>query len=105
MITCALMDMITTLLSALYGILPDWSLDIGATAGASGANIPDLQYTVTSTQDPLTAGLLWVQKYNSFFPFDQLVIIMGILATFISAVVGYKAIRFIVGVVRGAGTS
>lgn len=105
MITCALLDMLTALLSSLYTILPDWSLDIGATSGAGGGNIVDLQYTVTSGSDPLTMILLWMQKYNNFVPFDQLVIIVTTFAGFVTAVVAYKVIRFIIGVVRGAGTS
>lgn len=105
MIVCALLDMLTALISALYNILPNWSLDIGATAGASGGDIPDIQYTVTSGNDPLTTLLLWMQKYNNFIPFDQLVIQITILSGLVTAIGGYKAIKYIIGVVRGAGTS
>lgn len=104
MITCALLDMLTALIDLLYGALPDWSLDIGATAGPSGGDIPDLQYTVTSGSDPLVGVLVWLQKYNTFFPFDQMVIIFSVLAGFVTAVLAYRAARYIVAVVRGAGT-
>jgi len=103
MITCALMDMVTTLLAGLYELLPEWSLDIGATAGASGGDIPDLQYTVTGSADPMTGMLVWCQKYNSFFPFDQLAIMVGILATFVAVMVVYRGIRWLSSI-KIAGT-
>lgn len=96
--------MLTALLSGLVAILPDWSLDIGATAGAGGGDIPDLQYTVTSGHDPLAMVLIWMQKYNSFIPFDQIVIMLTVFAGLITAIVAYKAIRYVVSVVRGSGT-
>lgn len=104
MITCALLDMLTALLSGLIAVLPDWSLDIGAVAGTTSGDIPDLQYTVTSTQDPLTMLLVWLQKYNNFLPVAEVFLMISALAALVAAVVGYKVIRYVVAVVRGSGT-
>jgi hypothetical protein len=104
MITCALLDMLTALLVGLYALLPDWSLDIGAVIGSTSADIPDLQYTVTSGQDSLTMMLVWLQKYNNFLPVAEVFLMISALAALVAVVLAYKGVRYIVAVVRGSGT-
>lgn len=105
MIADGFLGLITALINGLFSALPAWTLNPDQVMGTCGANILDNQDTVTSNQSALQMIVIWIQKYNTFVPFDQLVLVMTTVLTFYGVMLAYKAAKFIIGVIRGAGTS
>lgn len=106
MITDALIIMFGGLVSGLFALLPPWSIDIGVLAGAGGGSIWDNSgETVTSSLSGFETILVWAQRYNNFIPFDQLTIIISFAASFYAAMLVYRLVKWIIGILRGAGTS
>ena len=109
MIIDALLNLLTGLLHAVYSALPSWTFDSNTLYGygASGTYtiLPDTGQSSIPTGSPMKAMLTWVAKYNDFLPFDQLVVIATTVATFYLAIFGFKAAKYIIGVIRGAGTN
>lgn len=106
MITDALIVMFGGLVSGLFALLPPWSIDIASLSGAGAGNIIDNQgVTATSGLSGFETILVWAQRYNNFIPFDQLTLIISFAATFYAAMLVYRLVKWIIGILRGAGTS
>jgi hypothetical protein len=103
MITKGLLAIFAQILDWAYSLLPDW--DMSKIYGpAQHWEIYDGKNHYGESS-PLQAIIWWMHYYNDFIPFDQFLLIINLGFVLMSAILGYKLVKWIVGVIRGAGTS
>lgn len=103
MITCAILDMLTAFVNSMFGLLPDWTVNISELAG-EGAAMP-ITGVGAGIGGPTSIEmvLVWMSNYNTFVPFDHLIVLVGIMAGFVGAVALMKGIKFVVSLCTGGG--
>lgn len=105
MICNGLLDALGWILDQIYAILPSWTIDIFQIQGQANGSFNDYVGTSIGGMSPFEAMLVYMRKLNWIIPFDQLVIIVNLFLATYAAILGFKAAKWIVGVIRGAGTS
>lgn len=95
--------MLNTLLASLYNLLPAW--DMSNIYGPSGYWQINDGVNHGGNGSALQAVIWWMHYYNDFVPFDHFLIIVNLGMLLMVTIIGYKLIKWIVGIIRGAGTS
>ena len=99
MVTDLFLKLIIGLMQAFYDMLPAWEILPAKLFGGAGKYDGDL------TGSPDAVGYLfgYAYQWNKFVPVDHLVAILSLLVTFGTCLLMYRAARWLIGVVRGAG--
>lgn len=107
MITQALLELLTLLFDGLLTLLPDWNItDILGDERIGGLtwSYHDGWNSVSGGGSPIQMILFYLNRYNDFVPIDQLWIAMNLVATFYLALIGFRVVMWLIGVIRGSGT-
>ena len=105
MIVDALLAILCTILDWAYDLLPSWDISMNTLGGNEGWQIPAYGTVVGGNHTPLQMLLALCAKLNNFIPFDQLVVIISLSASLYLALLGYRFVKWVVGIFRGAGTN
>lgn len=89
MITEALIGILDWLLEQLHGMLPEWSFDPWASSGGQ-------------SWDAFWRSM-W--QWNNFVPIDHMVLWMSTMISLFGVLLIWKFVKWILGVIRGSGTS
>lgn len=104
MILDGFLSLITTLVNWVYAMLPAWTIDLHTIGGAAGTSL-GWQGVQVGQLSPFEAMLAFAASYNDFVPVDQLLLITSLAVSFYAAFLAWRFGRWIIGVIRGAGTS
>jgi len=105
MIVNGLIDALTWILNQIYGLLPSWNIDIYQIQGQAQGSFNDYVGTSIGGLSPFESILVYMRKLNWLIPFDQLVIIVNLFLTTYVAILGFRGIKWLIGIIRGAGTN
>lgn len=107
-ITEALISLFKAVLDFVYSLLPDWNMNPWEQGGTSGGDLMITQpsgWTVTSGQSPLLTLLSYLKAWNYWLPVDQLILIFNFFITYAVAVTVWRYVKWVIGIIRGAGTT
>jgi hypothetical protein len=111
MIVDGLIMLLVGVIQFVYDLLPEWTIETNfqnamrldgehwTALGGYGAPQVGSQFSV------FDSVLVTMWQMNKFLPVDHLIGALSMVVTFFLAVVGFKLAKYIIGVVRGAGTS
>lgn len=106
MIVCAILEILIGLLDALFALLPDWEIagwsDVAHSSGA-GELITVGGVSGIEASGPLPGLLKTLMAVNHYVPVDHVIWFMTLTLLVIFACLGFRAVRWIINVVRGAG--
>ena len=109
MILDAILIMLIGLVQAAFSLLPPWDVSgflfEGMRVGDDVFDPMNSGVSGTVNKTPLWHFMDLAAQWNSFLPVDHFVTIIGLFATAWTCVIGYKVVRFIIGTIRGSGTS
>jgi hypothetical protein len=113
MIVDGLLMLLIGVIQFVYDALPEWTIEThfqGMMNSASGGEgwSPIGGYAppqVGAQGSPFDYVLVSMWQMNKFLPVDHFFGALSMVVTFFLAVVAYKVAKYIIGVVRGAGTS
>jgi len=104
MILCAILTFFVGILNALFALLPDWDWTASDMAAVDGsAVIGDSGTIVTDGTNPLDAFGALAAKVNGYVPVDHAIWSLQFLILLWSVILAFRAVRWIINVVRGAG--
>jgi hypothetical protein len=103
-IVCAILTLFVGLLDALFALLPTWSWTAGDIP-TTGTNITmwDQGDMAVSGSSALSGPWLALARTNLFMPVDHLLYAIQLLILVAAAGMAFRAAKFIINVVRGAG--
>lgn len=99
---CALLTLIAAVIDGVVDSLPAWSIDLGAVGGVGTVEAPT--GGVYANRGALETTLSYLNSMNTFLPVDQGFLIISTVMSFYSALLAYRFARYVIGIVRGAGT-
>lgn len=112
MIVDALLALLTGILNGLYSLLPNWSwanlyssntYDRGEYGGAMP--FPADQWGMSYSDSPVSSFVSLLSKFNIVLPIYEAMILLNAVLTFAIGYAAWRGIAWIIGVVRGSGTS
>lgn len=112
MILDAIISALVSVLNGIYGLLPNWNwfemydkttYDRGLYAGADPFPADMNGYSFTS--NPVVGLISIVSEYNMVLPVYEALILVNAVITFSVAYGAFRGVVWLVGVVRGSGTS
>lgn len=107
MITDAILALLSGIVNFCFGLLPDWSFDLAelrTAGGESSYSTWDNRGEHFTTGSPLIVLMRFLGRFNDFLPVDQMILIASTAAAFYLALFIFRAAKYVIGVVRGAGT-
>lgn len=104
MITCGILTVLVGLLDALFALLPTWDWTPGDIP-TTGTDITmwDQSVISTGTSSALSGPWVAIARLNRFVPVDHLLMGLQFLMVVASVALAFRAVKFIINVVRGAG--
>lgn len=78
---------------------PDWNVMVGGSDG----NVTEIPGWGEAT-DPMTLFAVMAARCNAIIPVDVMIVCVGLVLGYRGVIFAVKAVKFIVNVVRGAGT-
>lgn len=109
MIVDGLLMLITGIVQWVYDLLPDWDIttNFSTPMKVDGMGFTPLGGYVegATAASPLDYALATMWQLNKFIPMDHFVAALSIVVTIWVGTIAFKTGKFIIGVIRGAGTS
>jgi hypothetical protein len=107
-----ILGLLTGVVNTLYGLLPDWNWNPASWTENASTHPPSALYltseggwTTNTSWSPFTSALVFLKSWNAFMPIDQLVLLINFLIAYGAALIAYRTGKWILGMIRGAGTT
>lgn len=104
MIVCGLLMLLAGLVTSVMGLLPEWNWSL-ADLPTTGSNMTvwDNGEVVTSSTSAIGGPWGVLARMNVWVPIDHLILVFLVMAAAVVAFLAFRAVRYILNMVRGAG--
>lgn len=106
MIICAILQLFVGLLDAIFAILPawDWTMDeLPDNGGGAEVTMWDQSAVAVANLSPVQTFFLFMARMNKFMPVDQFLLAIQFVGSVVTAILAFRAVRWVINVVRGSG--
>ena len=105
MVTDALLAILIGLIKAAMDALPNWNIVWGGPAmNPDGSQYWNMFQDSSSNDNAMLNLLVMMKRTNDYIPVDHIVAILSAAVAFWTVLWAWRAIKLLVGWIRGAGT-